>query len=648
MINKFLTFLFGLNRWTKRTIQVAVDVFLISFSYLLAMMLRLDGIWFAAYPERWTILLIVVPASILLFARIGFYRAVIRYIGGQALLTIGTGILISAAMMLLFSQLLNLQVPRSVPAIYAFIAFILLGGVRFMLRALYFQQRAKLNDNVLIYGAGESGRQLLNALKQGAEYQPVAFIDDAKEFRGTEVGGIPVQGPDKIGETIQKFGVKAILLALPSAPASARKAIIARLEPFEVQVRTIPGMRDLVSGKADIGDLQTVKPDDLLGRDPIPPNQDLLAANITGKTVLVSGAGGSIGSELCRQILAQNPKRLVLLEVSEYALYRIQDELEADKKAKNVEIYPVLGSVQNHNRIEAILKRFKVDTIYHAAAYKHVPLVEQNVVEGIRNNVFGTETIVTAAIAAHVSSFILISTDKAVRPTNIMGATKRIAELICQAYASQTNNTRFSMVRFGNVLGSSGSVIPRFQRQIDKGGPVTVTHPEINRYFMTIPEAAQLVIQAGAMAKGGEVFVLDMGEPVKIIDLAKRMIRLQGLKPIVASEHQDAKKESEIEIRFTGLRIGEKLYEELLIGENPTPTSHERIMCAQERHLSLAELDILLKSLFDACTAYNLPQIRAILQEAQTDYRPNDEIGDVIWLQSEPPKSAEDNEDQNE
>lgn len=634
MINKFLTFLFGLNRWTKRTIQVAVDIVLITFSYLLAMMLRLDGIWFAAYPARWTVLLLVIPLSILLFVRIGFYRAVIRYIGGQALLTIGTGILVSAAMMLVLSQLLGLQVPRSVPAIYAFIAFILIGGVRFLLRALYFQQRAKLNDNVLIYGAGESGRQLLNALKQGAEYQPVAFIDDAKELHGIEVGGIPVSGPNQIGDLIQKYGVKAILLALPSAPVSARKAIISRLEPFELQVRTIPGMRDLVSGKADIGDLQTVKPEDLLGRDPIPPNQQLLSANIHGKTVLVSGAGGSIGSELCRQILAQQPKRLVLLEVSEYALYRIQDELEVDKRAKQVEIAPVLGSVQNHNRIETILKRFKVDTIYHAAAYKHVPLVEQNVVEGIRNNIFGTETIVKAAIAAQVSSFILISTDKAVRPTNIMGATKRIAELICQAHAGQSDKTRFSMVRFGNVLGSSGSVIPRFQRQIDKGGPVTVTHPEINRYFMTIPEAAQLVIQAGAMAKGGEVFVLDMGEPVKIVDLAQRMIRLQGLKPVIAEEVQDTHKQGEIEITFTGLRIGEKLYEELLIGENPTPTSHERIMCAQERFLPLEELDLLLKALFDACAAYDLPKIRDILQEAQTDYRPNDAIGDVIWLQS--------------
>lgn len=352
--------------------------------------------------------------------------------------------------------------------------------MRFLLRALYFQQRAKLNDNVLIYGAGESGRQLLNALKQGAEYQPVAFIDDAKEFRGTEVSGVPVHGPDKIAGLIEKFGIKAILLAVPSAPVSARKAIITRLEPFEVQVRTIPGMRDLVSGKADIGDLQTVKPEDLLGRDPIPPNQELLSANIAGKTVLVSGAGGSIGSELCRQILSQQPSRLVLLDVSEFALYRIHDELEASE----TEIAPVLGSVQNQHRIEAILKRFKVDTIYHAAAYKHVPLVEQNVVEGIRNNIFGTDTIVKAAIAANVSSFIMISTDKAVRPTNIMGATKRVAELICQAHATKSNKTRFSMVRFGNVLGSSGSVIPRFQRQIDKGGPVTVTHPEINRFFL--------------------------------------------------------------------------------------------------------------------------------------------------------------------
>ena len=431
---------------------------------------------------------------------------------------------------------------------------------------------------------------------------------------------------------VEKYDVTQILLAVPSASRARRKRILESLMELSAEVLTVPDMKDIVEGRASIDQLKDVAIEDLLGRDPVTPQQSLMEANILGKVVMVTGAGGSIGSELCRQIVRYKPKTLVLFELSEFCLYQIDRELNQfiQDKGLSVEIIPLLGSVQRINRLMVTMKSFNVQTVYHAAAYKHVPLVEYNVVEGIRNNVFGTYYTAQAAIEAGVESFVLISTDKAVRPTNVMGTTKRMAELCLQALAEQENSkskgTRFCMVRFGNVLGSSGSVVPLFKRQIEVGGPITVTHPDIIRYFMTIPEAAQLVIQAGAMGKGGDVFVLDMGDPVRITDLAVNLIQLSGLE-VKDEQHPYG----DIAIEFTGLRPGEKLYEELLIGDNVEETAHERIMTAKERYLTLVEFEKHLNDLDKACHEFNYERIRELLLEVPTDFNPTDGIGDLVW-----------------
>jgi FlaA1/EpsC-like NDP-sugar epimerase len=478
---------------------------------------------------------------------------------------------------------------------------------------------------VIIYGAGDSGLQLLNSLFHGREYAPIALVDDDKRLQGLFVGGMRVYPANQIPHLVQETGAQVVLLAIPSIGRARRREIVEDLEDLSVEIKTIPGLSEIISGKAKISELRAVTAEDLLGRDPVAPNLELLGKNITGCVVMVSGAGGSIGSELCRQILAHKPKRLVLFEASEFALYSIESELsEAVARIDpSIQVVPILGSVQRSRVLEDAITSFGVQTIYHAAAYKHVPLLEENVVEGIRNNVFGTLAIASVAKKLGVENFILISTDKAVRPTNVMGATKRIAELICQAHASETSPTVFSMVRFGNVLGSSGSVIPRFRAQIESGGPLTVTHKEITRYFMTIPEAAQLVIQAGAMGKGGDVFVLDMGEPVKILDVAMGMVRLHGLVPYMA-DHPDQilSEKGDIPICVTGLRKGEKLYEELLIGNNPSSTLHPRIMTASEVSLPMDELMAILERLRQACDTVDLYTIVDILHELPLDYIP--------------------------
>ncbi|NQY81926.1 MAG: polysaccharide biosynthesis protein [Alphaproteobacteria bacterium] len=633
MIDRTLEKLFNFSHTSKRIIQILTDCVLITFSFAAAMALRLDGFGFAFSLKAWEVLIVIVPVSILIFVRLGFYRAVIRYITSKAFEVIVTGVVVSSLTMYLVSQFLSLPVPRSVPLIYGLMMLVTVGGARFGLHALFLWRKDRSKDNVLIYGAGEAGRQLCNILNQGSEYAPVAFLDNAKDLQGREVNGLTVHPSSDIEQLIDSYNVSTVLLALPSASRSMRRGIVNRLEELSVEVKTIPSMTDIISGKAQISDLRTVSVDELLGRDLVPPREDLMATNIAGKVVLVTGAGGSIGSELCRQIFRQKPLTLILLDVSEFALYKVDNELQACVPDKNVptRIIPVLGSVQNSGRISAILKAFGVQTIYHAAAYKHVPLVEQNVVEGLRNNVFGTQIIAKAAIAAGVEAFTLVSTDKAVRPTNIMGASKRMAELICESFAREQSKTVFSMVRFGNVLGSSGSVIPRFREQIERGGPVTITHPDITRFFMTIPEAAQLVIQAGAMAKGGDVFILDMGESVKIVDLAQRMIRLHGLMPFFADNQSAERHQGDIEISFTGLRQGEKLYEELLISNNPAGTEHPRIMTATKVLIQRSELDGILEELFKASQAYDIETIRQILIGAPTGYQPGDKISDIIW-----------------
>ena len=619
--------LINMSRAQKRVLQVAVDAVLLLVAFVAAMWLRLDEVAFLKDPDVWSVFLPVIPLSIAVFFALGYYLAVIRYIAGRALATILVGSALSGGMLAATAFLTEAPIPRSVPLIYIVLTFLLVGGIRFAFRELVVSSQNRRKQRVVIYGAGAAGRQLLQILRQGTEYLPIAFLDDSVQAQGTLIGGLRVHGPDQVDQLIRTNGIEAVLLALPSATKRRRSEILKSLEGRPLQLRTIPGLDDILSGKARIDDLNEIGIEELLGRDPIEPRGDLLSANIRDKVVMVTGAGGSIGSELCRQILRQLPRHLVLFELSELALYSIEQELEAyrDRHAPKVRISPVLGSVQTADLVEHTLRAHEVQTVYHAAAYKHVPLVECNVVEGIRNNVKGTLTVARAALAAGVEAFILISTDKAVRPTNIMGASKRLAEMICQSLAASStgNGTKLSMVRFGNVLGSSGSVIPLFHRQISAGGPITVTHPDITRYFMTIPEAAQLVIQAGAMAQGGDVFVLDMGEPVRIADLAAQMARLHGLKPVVFSNGQQVRtKPDEIAILFTQLRPGEKLYEELLISNDPRPTAHPRIMTATDPCRSADALAATLDQLAAACDRGDIPRIRALLVEAQTGYVP--------------------------
>lgn len=628
--------LLGLSRAQKRGVQVPFDVMLLTIAFGVAMWLRLDNFSFLRDPKIWLGLAVVIPITIVCFVRLGFYQAVTRYLASKALATILLGATLSGLTLALAVQFANLPVPRAVPIIYTILVFFAVGGARFAFREWVANSLNRRKQRVVIYGVGAAGRQLLQVLRQGTEYQPIAFFDDDEKAHGTMVGGLRVYPPSQIETLIQSNGVRTVLLAVPSATNVRRSEILKSLEKHPVHLRTIPGLDDIMSGKARIDELNEIGIEDLLGRDAIAPKANLLSANIKDKVVMVTGAGGSIGSELCRQILRQSPRHLVLFELSELALYSIEQELLTLKCVNklDVKISPVLGSVQIRRRVEGVMRLFGVQTVYHAAAYKHVPLVEQNVAEGIFNNVFGTKTAVEAAVAAGVASFIMISTDKAVRPTNIMGASKRLAELVCQSMAQSKSNTGtvLSMVRFGNVLGSSGSVIPLFSRQIAAGGPITVTHPDITRFFMTIPEAAQLVIQAGAMAQGGDVFVLDMGEPVRIADLAARMARLHGLKPVLFADLQSVDVESgEIGIVFTKLRPGEKLYEELLIGDDPQATAHPRIMTATEISKSQHELASILEALAIACDANNLDQIRQILVDAPTGYQPYGEIVDHIW-----------------
>lgn len=624
-----------LSRRNKITLFLVFDAILLSIAFLGAILLRLENLNFAGQPAIWGALLSSILTTLLAFWGLGLYRVVVRFMTGKILVTVVKGALVAAISLYAAGLVFDASIPRSVPIIFAVFAFLSIGSLRFAART-YLRNPNYLNKRpVIIYGAGEAGLQLLNALFYGREYLPVALVDDDPSFQNLDVGGLRVYSPDRIPRLVHETGASVVLLAIPSMGRVRRREIVSALEDLQLEIKTIPGMSDIISGKARISELRTVSAEDLLGRDPVAPDPELLGRDITERVVMVSGAGGSIGSELCRQILNQNPSVLVLYDVSEFALYAIETELTATGTHSQypTKVVPILGSVQHSRRLEAAIKAFKVQTIYHAAAYKHVPLVEENVVEGIRNNVFGTLAITRAAQKLGVENFILISTDKAVRSTNVMGATKRIAELICQAHAHEASSTVFSMVRFGNVLGSSGSVIPRFRAQIEAGGPVTVTHKDINRYFMTIPEAAQLVIQAGALGQGGDVFVLDMGDPVKIMDLALSMVKLHGLIPYMV-DHPDQvlPEKGDIPVCVTGLRKGEKLYEELLIGNNPAPTKHPRIMTASEVSLPNDALMAVLDRLLKACEAFDLPAIIDILHELPLDYAPSStEISDLLW-----------------
>lgn len=634
MVDRFLSALFRLTRIQKRAAQVCADAVFLLVSFALAMALRLESFSFASDLRIWVVIGLVIAFSIVIFHSLRLYEAMIRFISANAITAIILGLLFSALFLATASAAFGQIIPRTVPAIYSAIAFPLVSGSRFGLRALFNRRQNTRKENVFIYGAGSAGRQLLRTLQQDPGFNPVAFLDDSPQLQRVSVAGLRVYAPECLKTLSGKFGSRRVLLAIPSAEPRVRRDILRRLGDLQMHVQTIPGISDIMSGKARIDELRSVAVEDLLGREPVPPLNDLLDANLRGKSVMVTGAGGSIGSELCRQAIERGPIRLVLVETSEFALYSIDSELRriTAERDLTLEIIAILLSVQSTEAMTKTMQRFQVDTVYHAAAYKHVPLVEHNVIESIRNNVFGTLSTATAAVDASVRSFILVSTDKAVRPTNYMGATKRMAELICQALAERQDKTLFAMVRFGNVLGSSGSVIPHFRQQIEAGGPVTVTHPEVTRYFMTIPEAALLVVQAGAMARGGDVFVLDMGDPIAIVDLAARMISLSGFTPYFPDTAPLPAKPNDIAITFTQLRPGEKLYEELLIGDDVTPTQHPRIMSAHEEKLSWTALQTVLSELEDACNRLDLPRIRSLLTAAPTGFTPSDDIVDHAWL----------------
>jgi FlaA1/EpsC-like NDP-sugar epimerase len=669
-MNKFLFNLIkpvlALSRPFKRRFVFVFDAGLCVLSVWLAFYLRAGDFVPLSGSAIWPALVSVVLA-LPIFINLGLYRAIFRYSGLPAMLAVGRAMLLYG---LAFAAIFTFWgvdgVPRTVGLIQPMLLLLLVvasrAAARVWLGGLYHQQLRKASlPQALIYGAGSAGRQLASAMANSPEIRVVGFLDDDDRLHGHVLNGLPIHNPADLDELLNGTNITDVLLAVPSVSRQRRNEILNELKPHKVAVRTLPGLSDIATGKVSLSDVRELDIDDLLGREPVKPNGLLLNLNTHHKTVLVTGAGGSIGSELCRQIIKTNPKQLLLVEMSEFALYQIHqelqalfagervsaaepvednapDELEAHAEP-DIEIVPLLASVCDEVRMREIMDTWKPHTVYHAAAYKHVPLVEHNPAEGVRNNVWGTLVCAEAAARNSVRNFVLISTDKAVRPTNIMGATKRLAEMVLQSLtelnagvvaqggSAPTAKTTFSMVRFGNVLGSSGSVVPLFREQIKNGGPITLTHADITRYFMTIPEAAQLVIQAGAMGQGGDVFVLDMGQPVKIIDLARRMVELSGL-----TVRDELHPDGDIELSVTGLRPGEKLYEELLIGDNPKPTQHPRIMKAKEQYLSWAQLQGKLNALSIAMSVNDVPVIRAQLQELVSGYQPSGEVVDWVHM----------------
>ncbi len=587
---------------------------------------------------------IATVASVVVFYRIGLYRALLLYIGLQSAFIVLQGVTVATGITAAVYYLLlpSIEHDFAVLPIYWMLALLFIGGSRFVTKVTLQSmiQNFRPKEPVIIYGAGNSGMQLLAALQNGEQYLPVAFVDDSRGLIGRTLHGIRVYSPNSLPELIDTFSVRQLLLAIPSATHAERKQILNRLEHLPVHVKTVPDMFDMVSGKAGVDQVREVEIEDLLGRDTIPPDRELLGACITERAVMVTGAAGSIGSELCRQIVSQHPRYLILLDSFEYGLYSVESELREmlsdDAGGEQVEIVAVLGNVCDRNLMRTCMHRFAIQTVYHAAAYKQVPMVERNIVEGVRNNIFGTVVAAQVAAETGVEDFVFISTDKAVRPTNVMGATKRFAEQVLQAMSATQARTRFSMVRFGNVLGSSGSVVPLFRRQISAGGPVTVTHPEVTRYFMTVQEAAQLVIQAGSMASGGDVFVLDMNEPIRIVDLARKMIHLMGY-----DVRDETGWRGDIAIEYTGLRPGEKLFEELLIGELVSGTEHPKILRAREDSLSWETLEPMVHDLEMACKRLDLRAIRDILLSAVDGFPLRDFSDDPLWQPAAQPITEE-------
>jgi FlaA1/EpsC-like NDP-sugar epimerase len=636
--------LISLPRFGKQLLVFVVDAFLISLAVWLAFSIRLERFHFPSVPE-----LLVYKLAILIalpiFVRMGLYRAVFRYAGQYALWAIVRAIFFYGLIffaLIVFWDSFGLpkgdsSIPRSLGILQPMIMLMLIVSIRSLARmwlAGHVSIRKKTQQRILIYGAGVSGAQIGSSLQGSGQYYLVGYLDDDLQLRHKNINGLTIYGVDEIDVLIREFGVTDILLALPSIQQSRRNEILNDLRRFQLHVRSLPSMTDLAEGKVKVSDIRELDVTDLLGRNPVEPNKELFEKNIKNQVVMVTGAGGSIGSELSRQILFSRPETLILLEQSEFALYALDAELRARIKFENLdtELVSLLGNVRQYDWLKKICTTWQINTVYHAAAYKHVPIVERNISEGVLNNVWGTLNAARAAIESGVDQFILISTDKSVRPTSVMGASKRLAEMVLQAFANQADiRTQLSMVRFGNVLGSSGSVVPLFRSQINAGGPVTVTHPDVTRYFMTIPEAAQLVIQAGAMASipasmgQGAVFVLDMGEPIKIVDLAQRIIELSGF-----SLQNEQNPDGDIAIEIVGLRSGEKLYEELLIGDDPMPTEHPRIMKAQETFKVWSQLEKELIELEKSLNKGDSPAIYEQLKHLVTGFTPDADI--VDWI----------------
>jgi len=627
-IERLVNRLAHLPRTRKRVLMLAADTLGIPLVLWGSIALRLGRIDHHVSGTEW-IYVAALLTSVPVFIRMGLYRAVVRYLGPRAVFTVAAGV---TASVVLLALLTTVWPQRAVPIgalfIYWAFALIYVGGTRFIVRGLLNFRWTSGTQRVVIYGAGAAGVQLATALARSGRYHPVAFIDDNPAMHGSTINGLEVFGLSSLRNLIREEGVAAVLLALPTQSRRRRQEILKALEPYSLLVQTVPDYADILSGNARVEDIRDVDASDLLGRDPVPPNLRLLDACIHGKVVMVTGAGGSIGSELCRQIVQLKPAQLLLFEMSELALYNIERELRMliASEGLKVDLVALLGNAHHKQRMKEILQLYGVQTIYHAAAYKHVPIVEQNVIEGIYNNVFSTLNAAEAAAECRVETFVLISTDKAVNPTNVMGATKRFAEIVLQGLQQRGGQTRFCMVRFGNVLESSGSVVPLFREQIRRGGPVTVTHKDVIRYFMTIPEAAQLVLQAGAMGKGGDVFVLDMGKPVRIADLARRMINLMGL-----TVRDEQNPDGDIEIVYTGLRPAEKLFEELLIGTNVTGTEHPMIMRAMEHSLPWSQVQQIISELTEALNRLDCERARQLLMRAVAEYRPNGELQDLVW-----------------
>ena len=647
-ITAFFEWFLRCSRPKKRVISVTIDSCMLTFACWAALVLRL-GTAEGLITSYWHTLILAPACAIPAMIPLGLYRAVIRYVGYRAIWTIVRGVTLGVAIWAAVIILFNLPMPHSSIIIYWMAALVSVGGTRilgrWMFRQLTPMGRSYKNRHAscaLIYGAGGSGQQMANAFLISPEISPVGFIDDDPSIQGSEITGLRVYALDEIESLINRYGIDTILLSTRKMSMQRRQEIFDILEKYPLAVKMVPSFGDVVQGKVKVTDIMDMDVSDLLGRDTVTPDQALLSSCITQKSVLVTGAGGSIGSELCRQIIRQTPKRVVLFELTEFALYSIERELRDSINSLdlNIELTPILGNAQERQHLEKIMHHYSIDTVYHAAAYKHVPLVEHNTIAGLQNNVFGTLAAAEASVNTKVKNFVLVSTDKAVRPTNVMGASKRLAEMVLQAISEreqdQRQPTQFAMVRFGNVLGSSGSVIPNFRKQIKNGGPVTVTHPDITRYFMTIPEAASLVIQAGSMGSEGDVFLLDMGRPVKIIDLARKMILLSG-HTIREESHSDG----DIEIVFTGLRSGEKLYEELLIGNDAQGTRHPMIMRSSEASLNWESLETELRQLQAHIQIADYEMIRAKISKLVSGYLPDEGIQDYLYIPNSVPPDEE-------